>query len=340
MTKMAVYQPRRAAIAPILVAVMQDYIREELLGRHKRGRTKEWIRRREEKGMYRLVEELRAEDTVAYKEMMRMNYETFSEILMAIEPEISKEQVIGGHKIIKPAVRLTLALLFLATGETFTSLHFQFRMGKATISYIIREVCEAIWKILGPKYMSVPSTVEKWSEIANAFESRWQYPNCLGAIDGKHINIRPPTGSGSYYYNYKHTHSVVLVAVAGPNYECLYADVGTNGRIADGGVFNKCSLLRCLEEGTLGIPGDKPLPFDEEPLPFVLMGDDAFALRPFLMKPFPQRKLTLEKRIYNYRLAYVFFLSLSLFGYFLFVGELHTGKPTTLVTKVGAFCCS
>ena len=37
MTKMAVYQPRRAAIATILVAVMQDDIREELLGRHKRG---------------------------------------------------------------------------------------------------------------------------------------------------------------------------------------------------------------------------------------------------------------------------------------------------------------
>ena len=91
------------------------------------------------------------------------------------------------------------------------------------------------------------------------------------------------------------------MAVAGPNYECLYADVGTNGRIADGGVFNKCSLLRCVEEETLGIPGDKPLPLDEEPLPFVLLGDDAFAVRPFLMKPFPQRKLTLEKRIYNYR---------------------------------------
>ena len=53
-----------------------------------------------EKRMYRLVQELRAEDAVAYKEMMRMNFETFSEIWMAIEPEISKEQVIGGHNII------------------------------------------------------------------------------------------------------------------------------------------------------------------------------------------------------------------------------------------------
>ena len=83
---MAAYQPRRAAIATILATVMQDDICEELLGRHKRGRTEEWMRRRYEKGMYRLVVELRADKKrVAYK-MIRINYETFREILMAIEP--------------------------------------------------------------------------------------------------------------------------------------------------------------------------------------------------------------------------------------------------------------
>ena len=49
---MALYQPRRAAIATILVTVMQDDICDELLGHHKRGRTKERIRRRDEKGMF------------------------------------------------------------------------------------------------------------------------------------------------------------------------------------------------------------------------------------------------------------------------------------------------
>jgi len=68
---MAVYQPRRAASATMLVTVMQDDICEEMLGRHKRGRTKELIRRGGGKGMYRLVEELRAEDMVAYKEMTK-----------------------------------------------------------------------------------------------------------------------------------------------------------------------------------------------------------------------------------------------------------------------------
>ena len=110
---MALYQPRRAVIVTVVVSLMQaDFAEEfeELLDHHKRGRTKEWIRRRDERGMYRLVEELQAEDTEAYKEMMRMNYETFCEILTVSEPEIFKQQIIGGHKTIKPAVRLTLAI--------------------------------------------------------------------------------------------------------------------------------------------------------------------------------------------------------------------------------------
>lgn len=104
-------------------------------------------------------------------------------------------------------------------------------------------------------------------------------------MDGKHLVIQPPTGSGSHFYNYKHTHShsVVLMALAGPDYECLYADVGTNGRVADGGVWNKCSSLKSLDDGTLPIPDCKPLSFGKESVPFVVVGDDAFALRPNVM---------------------------------------------------------
>ncbi|KAK3746102.1 hypothetical protein QZH41_015519, partial [Actinostola sp. cb2023] len=280
----------------------------------KRGKTRQWIRRREEKGLYNVVRELQVEDTVGFKEMMRMDRETFTTILTAIEPEIAKFQIQGGHKVISSAERLTLALRFLATGETFASLHFQFRMGKATISYIIREVCHAIYKILGPKFMAVPSTPQEWSVIADEFERKWQYPNCIGAVDGKHVVIRPPPASGSHYFNYKHTHSIVLMAVAGPNYECIYADVGTNGRVSDGGVWNKCSLLKKLEIGGMGVPEDKPLPFGKDPMPHVLVGDDAFALRPFIMKPYPQRNLMVENRIYNYRHSRARRLSENLFG--------------------------
>ena len=244
--------------------------------------------------MFKLVEELRVEDTQAYKEMLRMDCETFDKILTAIGPVISKQQVVGGHKVISPAARLTLTLRFLATGETFRSLHFQFRMGRSTISYIVREVCQAIYSVLGARYMSTPTTSPEWRRISQDFERLWQFPNCIGAIDGKHIVICPPSGCGSFYYNYKGTHSVVLMAVAGPNYECLYADTGSNGRISDGGIWNKSQLLKKLEEGSIGVPEDKPLPFGKERVPHVLVGDDAFALRPFVMKPYPHRNLSLE----------------------------------------------
>ena len=56
----------------------------------KRGRTREWINRRNESGMLILVEKLRLEDTAAYKEILRMNCETFEEILTAIGLVITK----------------------------------------------------------------------------------------------------------------------------------------------------------------------------------------------------------------------------------------------------------
>lgn len=79
-------------------------------------------------------------------------------------------------------------------------------------------------------------TEEEWLEVAAEFERMWQFPHCLGAIDGKHIRIVPPKGSGSYYFNYKKTHSVVLMAIANANChanancEFLYCDKGTKGK--------------------------------------------------------------------------------------------------------------
>jgi len=49
----------------------------------------------------------------------------------------------------------------------------------------------------------MPNTEEEWKKIANDFDIKWNFYNCLGSIDGKHIEIRKLSGLGSYYYNYK-----------------------------------------------------------------------------------------------------------------------------------------
>ena len=94
-------------------------------------------------------------------------------------------------------------------------------------------MCDAIYHSLGKEYLNTPTSVDEWLQVAADFEHRWQFPNYLGAIDGKHVNICPSPGSGSYFHNYKGNHSVVLMAVANANYEVIYADIGANGRVPD-----------------------------------------------------------------------------------------------------------
>lgn len=80
-------------------------------------------------------------------------------------------------------------------------------------------------------------------------------------------------------------------------------DVGCKGRVSDGGVFNQCSLSSALAQNTLNIPSARALTENGPPVPHVIVADDAFALKPYIMKPYPLRNLTGPQRIYNYRLS-------------------------------------
>ena len=179
-------------------------------------------------------------DTTTYREMMRMSHSSFKVLLNFIEPYISPVESFCGNKVIKSPERLALTIRFLATGESFHSLSYQFRISRNAISYVVKQVAEANIAHVGPHFLRTPETQQEWLEIAEHFQTRWQFPHALGAIDGKHIIIKLPTNSGSHYYNYKKSTSIVLLAIAGPDYECLYADVGSNGRMNDSGMLICC----------------------------------------------------------------------------------------------------
>ena len=132
-------------------------------------------------------------------------------------------------------------------------------MGISTVAGIIPEVCQVIWESLVEEFLPVPKAAD-WREIAQDFREKWNFPNCLGALDGKHVVIQAPANSGSQFFNYKGTYSVVLLALVDASYRFRVVDVGAFGRSSDGGISAASAFGRALQEGTLDLPEDTPLP--------------------------------------------------------------------------------
>ena len=68
--------------------------------------------------------------------------------------------------------------------------------------------------------------------------------------------------------------------------------------MSDAGVFSGSSLNCKIEEGALGLPNPDPLPNDDLDTPYFFVGDDAFALRPNMIKPYSHRYLAHDERIW------------------------------------------
>ncbi|KAF0747577.1 protein ALP1-like [Aphis craccivora] len=140
--------------------------------------------------------------------------------------------------------------VYLATRINFSDLHFDFLMGVSTIGKIIRKTCEVLW--------------------TKAFYSKTQFPNYVGAVDGKHIRLKCPPRS----------------------------DVGSYGKENDCNIFKKSLFGKKLYANKINFPEPQCLPEDDggTPQPYVLGADEAFALNTNLLRSFPGRSLNNERQ--------------------------------------------
>ncbi|XP_069593209.1 uncharacterized protein [Ranitomeya imitator] len=230
-----------------------------------------------------------------------MKAENFDVLVERVEHLIRRSDTYCRFSI-TPAERLMVTLRFLATGEFLSSLHFQFRLGISTISGVVMYTCRALWDSLHDDFIPHP-TMQTWLEVADRFQEVCQFPNCFGMVDGKHIRILKPAGSGSEYFNYKKYFSVVLMAITDADYKFVAMDIGAYGRSNDSQVFKR--LLWggiCMDKPFNSPP--RPLPqTSEPPMPFVCVGDEAFQLSEHRLKPYSSRGLNNTKRIFNYRVT-------------------------------------
>ena len=266
-----------------------------------------WVRQvyteRKEKGEYcSLIKEIQFFDEMLFYQQFRMTPQKYEHLLTLVAPRITKSQM--KREAISPGERLSVTLRYLVTGDAQTTIAASYRMSKTSVHRIIKETTRVIWdELLKAGFLKVPSNEDEWRSIAYEFEQKWNFPNCVGAIDGKHVVMQAPASSGSYYFNYKKTHSIVLMAVVNANYEFTMVDIGDSGRQSDGGVFAASKLGFAMDNDQLGLPKPRILPGTTTYFPYVFLGDEAFPLKTYLIKPYARHASGIEEQITNYRIS-------------------------------------
>jgi hypothetical protein len=219
----------------------------------------------------------------------------------------------GTNRIVLIKVNIDLFLRYLATGATQIHLAMSYRVSPASVSNIIRETMRAIIDAFGKETLSKP-TEDKWRKAEKVFRHRWNFPMCVGAIDGKHVRIRAPKRSGSLFYNYKNFFSVVLLAVVGPDYEFMLTDHGAYGSTSDSAIFGNSAMGKGFQGNTLNIPPPSNLPGTEQEVPHMIVGDGGFPLSKYLLRPYKKDSEEISKKVFNYRLSRARRVSENAFG--------------------------
>ena len=120
----------------------------------------------------------------------------------------------------------------------------------------------------------------------------------IALMSYKNISIIQPYRSGSLFFNYKHYFSILLLALADPNYRFVYVNVGSYGKDSDCNIFKNYSLWTALVQQTLGTPKPDQFCGVTSAVPYVTVGDEAFGLTNFLLT------LSEKNKVFNYRLTF------------------------------------
>uniref|UniRef100_A0A8C3THD7 DDE Tnp4 domain-containing protein n=1 Tax=Chelydra serpentina TaxID=8475 RepID=A0A8C3THD7_CHESE len=228
---------------------------------------------------HRVVGVMQVWDDEQWVQNFRMRKATFMGLCEELAPTLRRKDT-RLRAALTVEKRVAIAIWKLATPDCYRSVANQFGVGKSTVGIVLMQVCKAINHILLRRTVT-PGNVQ---DIVAGFE-QMGFPNCRGAIDGMHIPILAPPHLASECINRKGYFSMVLQELVDHRGRFIDINAGWPRKVHDARIFRNTAI-------TVG----------EIEKPTVILGDPAYPLMPWLMKPYTG-SLDTSKERFNYRLS-------------------------------------
>jgi hypothetical protein len=236
-----------------------------------------------------------------WKENFRMSRNSFLKLCDELRPHIEKKTT-----MMRPPIdvekQVGIMLYYLSDEGRLRKTANAFGVSRSSVSIIVRQVTRVISEYLGPKYIKLPVTKEDVEEKVKGFYKAFNFPQCIGAIDGTHIEIKQPKSNPTDYINRKSRFSLNVQACCDYRYCFMDVVIKWPGSVHDARIFGNSKLNEMLRNEV--IPPCKRHVLDEEaPLPVFLLGDPAYPLMPYIMKEYAAGGSTPREQYFGYKLC-------------------------------------
>ncbi|KAL7294230.1 hypothetical protein TKK_0012246 [Trichogramma kaykai] len=228
----------------------------------------------------------------------------FNHLFQLIEPYLCKTSI---RPSLPPELRFCCVLNAIKNAWFYT-------IGKSTFYKIVPEVCEIICTKIGPLFLHPPSTSDL-KRIADEYKENFDFPHCVGALDGRHCPIRQPPHSGAEFYNYKKFYSIVLTAMCDEHKRFTFLNLGSFGSWNDASIFHYSDIRQNLKNNVINLPRVEELPNSDTILPYVIITDGGYPTKNYLMKPYMKiPQMTVPMKVFNFRLSRARYIIEAAFG--------------------------
>lgn len=217
-----------------------------------------------------------------FRRQLCISRNTFTMLLNILRPRLTRQNTYM-RDCVTPEKILAIGLYRLAHGISYVTTGFKFNVGKTTVYEAVQDVVDALCGIK-EEYIKFPFTNQEIFATRQTFEGFTNLPNVVGAIDVTHIQIKNPTETGTDYFSRLDQHDVVVQAVVDGEKRFLDVATGFPGSMPESRVLMKSSLYQRIMGGELLT--EQSVKFGGRDIRAVLVGNSAYPLFPWLLKPY------------------------------------------------------